>query len=245
MTSWTIDIPTEPTKRLVAIDNIALKTEREAIEDFFSFCGIIESLEIKVDGEHKIGLILFEEDSAANTAVQFSEVAVIDDNPIKVEPYFKSAAADSPDTKLQSAEVTTDTSQSKDGKSVSHVMAELLASGYVLTDNVLKKGVEFDERYNVSTRVNGYINKMAVNFNQLNNKISKSSHNEIHDITDRNEKESAPKSPKKYPLFHSKAGSKMHTIASRMVDKVNMIHEDAKKIVDEKKRESELVKDKK
>ncbi|KAI8990241.1 hypothetical protein BDB01DRAFT_717820 [Pilobolus umbonatus] len=226
--TWTIAIPTEPTLRLVLVKNIAAKTEGETIQDFLSFCGVIEAFEITTDGEHQTALVVFEEASAANTAILLSG-AVIDDNPIQVEPYFKSISTDIPDDTALT-DVTTEISHNKVPKSVSHVMSELLASGYVLTDNVLKKGVEFDGRYNVSTRVNGYLNKIGVGLHHLNQKISKSPHNTVDVIADQNRQESQHRSAKKHNLFQSKAGSKVHSIASRMVEKVNMIHEDAKRI---------------
>jgi RNA recognition motif-containing protein len=73
---WTINVPTEPTSRLVLVKNISLETQEATIKDFFSFCGIITAFEIKKDNEdekHQTALILFEKDSAAKTATLLSQ----------------------------------------------------------------------------------------------------------------------------------------------------------------------------
>lgn len=86
----------------------------------------------------------------------------MDDCPIVVEPYHKAGVVEPIITKPGVEEPITTTTAPVVNKSVSHVMAELLASGYVLTEPVVAKGVAFDEKHGVSTRVSGYINKVKL-----------------------------------------------------------------------------------
>lgn len=69
----TTTIPSEPTRRLVYVSNISSKTEQATIKDFFSFCGVIDSFEMKQLNDKQVALILFEQESSANTATLLSQ----------------------------------------------------------------------------------------------------------------------------------------------------------------------------
>lgn len=77
---------------------------------------------------------------------------MIDDEHITVSPYFESAFP-------AEAEKDTDaTETSQEGKPKARVAAELLASGYLLQDQIVAKGLEYDGKYNVTSRLTGYLN---------------------------------------------------------------------------------------
>ncbi|KAI8637761.1 hypothetical protein BD408DRAFT_486011 [Parasitella parasitica] len=252
---WTISIPAEPTARLVFARNISLETQEATIKDFFSFCGIISAFEMKKDVEdekHQIALILFEKEAAAKTATLLSQ-AVVDDSPIDVKPYFKQTpvaggvmATGSANAEQQQQQQQ-QRKQSQESKSASHVMAELLASGYVLTESVVMKGVEFDEKHGVSSRVNGYLTKMGVSYTQLNQKIrgASSEKNVAADTavsppedTVDTSLSSAPASSRMQSLKNSRAGLRVQGLASRVAGKVSSVHEEAKRIATEKKKDA-------
>ncbi|CEP15079.1 hypothetical protein [Parasitella parasitica] len=259
---WTMSIPAEPTSRLVLVKNISLKTQEATIKDFFSFCGIITAFEMKKnvqDEQHQMALILFEKDAAAKTATLLSQ-AVVDDCPIEVEPYFKQVlvaentttpvATDSANAEQQQQQQQ---KQPQESKSASHVMAELLASGYVLTESVVKKGVEFDEKHGVSSRVNGYLTKMGAGLTQLNQRIyGASSEKSIAantaatpgDTVDTTAAvsttslSSVPAPSRMQSLKNSRASLKVQGFASRIAGKVSSVHEEAKRIAAEKKNDA-------
>lgn len=121
----------------------------------------------------------------------------MDDHPIIVESFYKTGVE----------EPIADTTVVTQAKSVSHVMAELLASGYVLTEPVVAKGVAFDEKHGVSSRVGGYLNKVKL---QLGHQPGARSTG----------------TGKMHSLFNSKAGLKVQEMAS----KVSSVHAEAKRI---------------
>ncbi|GAN02338.1 actin cytoskeleton protein [Mucor ambiguus] len=253
---WSINIPAEPTSQLVLVKNISLETQEATIKDFFSFCGIITAFEMKRDihdEKHHIALIMFEKDSAAKTATLLSQ-AVVDDSPIEVEPYFKQVpAAENITTPVSRDAQQKQQQQPQESKSVSHVMAELLASGYVLTESVVNKGAEFDEKHGVSTRVNGYLNKMGLSMTQLNQKFHSSSNLKDKSApvaavpadstangsdTPTTTTTASPAPSRMQNLMNSRASLKVQGFASRMAGKVSTVHEEAKRIAAEKKKDA-------
>jgi hypothetical protein len=135
-----------------------------------------------------------------------------------VEPYFKqateAAAAAAP-----MIENPANTANAQQQQSVSHVMAELLASGYVLTESVIKKGAEFDQKHGLSTRVNGYLNKVGIHLNPKGTTIT----------SDRSASQDT-KPSRMQGLMNSRASLRMQGFASRVADRVSVVHEEAKKI---------------
>ncbi|CAO0802512.1 unnamed protein product [Mucor circinelloides] len=254
---WSISIPAEPTSQLVLVKNISLETPEATIKDFFSFCGIITAFEMKKeisDEKHQVALIMFEKDSAAKTATLLSQ-AVVDDSPIEVEPYFKQipVAENTTTPVVKDAQQQPQQKQPQESKSVSHVMAELLASGYVLTESVVNKGTEFDEKHGVSTRVHGYLTKMGLSMTQLNQKFHSSSNVKEKSVpvaavpidgaadssittttttttTTPNTTAASPAPSRMQNLINSRASLKVQGFASRVAGKVSTVHEEAKRI---------------
>lgn len=262
-TTWTtVDIPAEPNACIVLIKNISTETKEATIKDFFSFCGVIKAFEMKLDeqdGQHQIAIVIFEKESAAKTATLLSQ-AVVDDSPIEVEPFFVKVNAEPINSNTANKEINDNAQQQQqqrqESKSVSHVMAELLASGYVLTESVINKGAEFDNKHGVSTTVNGYLNKMGINLAQLNQRFytsstAKSNPETVTDDSNHAQQtrsatatsttdtptsnSSSGGSSRIQNLLGSKAGLKVQGIASRVADRVTNVHEEAKRIAAEKK----------
>ncbi|KAI9478760.1 MAG: hypothetical protein EXX96DRAFT_572177 [Benjaminiella poitrasii] len=235
---WSIDIPTEPTPCLVIVKNISPKTEEAAIKDFFSFCGVINAFEMKKSSndDYQLALVHFEKESAAKTATLLSQ-AVVDDSPIEVEPYFSTAVPAATENTTEMNKEVEAANQPQETKSASRIMAELLASGYVLTESVIAKGVEFDEKHNVSTRFNGYLNKVGINLDNLSQKWhrSSSSSNDIgsNNVNERSataDTEHVQGNSRMQNLMNSRASLKVQGFASRIANKVSNVHEEAKRI---------------
>jgi imidazolonepropionase-like amidohydrolase len=143
----------------------------------------------------------------------------VDESPINVEPYFKQTGA-VPIVENPATTATTTNNDAQQQQSVSHVMAELLASGYVLTESVVTKGAEFDQKHGVSTRVNGYLTKVGIHL----------SPKRVANDTTRSTPQEPIKSSRMQGLINSRASLKMQGFASRVADKVSVVHEEAKKI---------------
>ncbi|KAI9356350.1 hypothetical protein BD770DRAFT_411272 [Pilaira anomala] len=241
---WNIQLPTEPTANIVLIKNISGQTQEATIKDFFSFCGQIQAFEMRKtnDNELQEAIVYFEQESAAKTATLLSQ-AVVDDSPIFVEPYFKVIK----EPIVRGGTDDTVAEQKQENKPVSHVMTELLASGYVLTESVLAKGIEFDEKHGVSTRMSGYLNKVGINLNRFGSSTTTAAATTTPPNEDLTRSNSAPASTtvassssstnptRMQSLLKSKAGLRVQGIASRMADKVTNVHEEAKRIAADKK----------
>lgn len=171
-------------------------------------------------------------------------LAVVDNSPIEVEPYYKGQQQQEPINKGDQQ------TKGQQQQSASHVMAQLLASGYVLTESVINKGAEFDEKHGVSTKVNGYLNKVGINLSNLNTRfVQRNASKNSGDVggggttattTDDNSNvqarsSSATSSTTQQPsrmqnLMKSRAGLKVQGIASSVANKVSNVHEEAKRI---------------
>ena len=82
--------------------------------------------------------------------------ALIDDKHIIATPYFESTAStnDEPETQPENAQET---------KPKARIAAEILANGYLLQDHIVAKGLEYDTKYNLSTRLTGYMQTLQTN----------------------------------------------------------------------------------
>jgi hypothetical protein len=158
----------------------------------------------------------------------------VDDSPIEVEPYFINsepiinASETNKAINNNNIDAEQQQQQQQESKSVTQVMAELLASGYVLTESVINKGTEFDSKHGVSTTVNSYLSKMGISLTQLNQRFY--SNKMTDDTTQPTTTRSVNSSNKIQNLLSSKAGLKVQGIASIVVDKVSNVHEEAKRI---------------
>ncbi|KAH8554863.1 hypothetical protein BGW37DRAFT_481421 [Umbelopsis sp. PMI_123] len=232
MVNWTTPIPTEPTPTLVHVKNLSLTTSQKTAKDFFEFCGKIKSFELQpsADGKHQEALILFERESAAKTAVLLSN-ALIDESHITVESYFPS------NTEPQKDHTVDDTTQ--EAKPKSNIMAEILASGYVLTDNVVAKGIEFDSKYAFTKRIQDYLAKLTATAQQLDEKYKVSDKaSEVdtkYGIQQRTKTTAETAQNKAQELLHTETGQKVQTFADHIMKQVGAVHRDALRIAEEKK----------
>ncbi|KAI7908061.1 uncharacterized protein BX663DRAFT_492848 [Cokeromyces recurvatus] len=165
--NWNILTSQTPSPNYVLVKNISLQSTEKTVKDFFLFCGKIKEFEMKVDEDdekHQIALIHFERESAAKTAVLLSN-ALIGDSYITAQSYF-----DVP----TSNETTTDSSdqqqETQETKPKSHIAAEILANGYMLQDHVVAKGLEYDHKYNLTSRLTNFFNTIQTNVKQFDEK---------------------------------------------------------------------------
>lgn len=80
---------------------------------------------------------------------------MIDECHITATPYFdKHAAAESETAPAENANAA---DQQQESKPKSRVAAEILANGYVLHDQIVAKGLEYDNKYGLSSRLQGYL----------------------------------------------------------------------------------------
>ncbi|ORZ39978.1 hypothetical protein BCR44DRAFT_57375, partial [Catenaria anguillulae PL171] len=155
----------EATPNAVLVQNISANATEKAVKDFFSFCGKINRFELIAAGETQEAFILFDKESAANTARLLSN-AVIVDRSVTVKSFFDAhdndaAVAVEEDTKKAEA------AQDKEHKPYTRVVAELLAEGYTLSEGIAKRGLAIDEQYSITKTLTAYFFSARARAEQL------------------------------------------------------------------------------
>ncbi|KAI9483519.1 MAG: hypothetical protein EXX96DRAFT_558465 [Benjaminiella poitrasii] len=228
--SWNISIPENPSPNYVLVKNIALQSTEETVREFFLFCGKIKEFELKVDQDdekHKIALISFERESAAKTAVLLSN-ALIDDSHIVAQPYF-----DIP-TSNETNNDSSDQQEGQETKPKSRIAAEILANGYLLQDHVVAKGLEYDHKYNLSSRLNSFFNTVQSNVKQFDEKYriwdKAVNIDQKYKIGEKVQNAKQTAQTKAQAALQTPTGQKVHDIAQQTLAQIAAVHYEAKRI---------------
>ncbi|KAG1306165.1 hypothetical protein G6F64_007807 [Rhizopus arrhizus] len=209
-----ITIPEIPSASYVLVKNISIESSEKTVREFFLFC---------------VALIHFERESAAKTATLLSN-ALIDQSHIIVSHYFESS--------VPKEESSLTEEKSQESKPKSRIVAEILANGYILQDQVVAKGLEYDSKYHLSTRLGGYLSALTSNVKQMDDKYriwdkaieidSKFKIQEkVHHAT-----QTAHTTAQ--TALHSPTGQKVHDLANQTLAQIAAVHYEAKKIQNEK-----------
>lgn len=236
MTNWTISIPETPSPNFVLVKNIALESTEQTVKEFFLFCGKIKEFELKVDEEdekHQTALIQFERESAAKTAALLSN-ALIDDSHIIATPYFDIPTTESNEKSIDSP----DHNETQEAKPKSRIAAEILANGYMLQDHVVAKGLEYDNKYNVSSRLTGFLSTLQNNVKQFDEKYriwdKAVNIDQKYKIQEKVQTAAQTAQEKAQAALQTPTGQKVHDFASQTLAQIAAVHYEAKKIQGEK-----------
>ncbi|CAO3589159.1 unnamed protein product [Absidia cylindrospora] len=233
----------EPTPNLVKVTNISKDTKEATLRDFFAFCGKIKEFELEADGDHQKALILFEAAKAAKTAELLSN-ALVEDSHIQVDAYFPNTPA--PQDEKQSA--AADTSGSTEGgegdhqnkKTVSNIMAELLSSGYMLGDQVLAKGIEFDHKFGVKDTVQHYYDQVRQNLHQWNEQYHVSDKaSEMEQKMGLQQKQKEASDMAQNWLHNNPTGQKVSGLISQFSQQITDLNNEAKRLASVRQNEAQ------
>jgi len=166
----------------VLVSNLSSNATEKAVSDFFSFCGRISKMFIKREKDAGTAVVEFESESAAKTALLLSNALIVD-KPITVTPYASVAKPASPSTAAPNQpapnpptsapanpnqpniispenQIPGTTISNKDygnvaddDRSKTSVIASLLASGYILSQDVAAKAAEIDHQHQFSQQI--------------------------------------------------------------------------------------------
>lgn len=222
--SWSkVQIPEQPTATLVVVKDISPASSEKTVKDFFLFCGKIKDFELQKDEStgKQSALVWFEREPAAKTATLLTN-ALIDDSHITVEAYFKDA--------IPTGDEVHDESQ--EGKPKSKIIAEYLAAGYQLQDQVIAKGLEYDQKYNLSDKVKAYLAQLQETVKQLDEKykLTETVTAKAGEIDNKYQVQDKVKQVQQHPV-----AQRVQDIASTTYAQVLAVHEQAKLIAAEKK----------
>jgi len=137
----------------VHVSGISSQTSEKEVRDFFSFCGKITSLSVTpasdAEDAPKSAAVTFEKETAAKTAL------LLDNTQLGPSQVHVSSAASFDDLTSKAAHSPTgaggDDIEQED-KPRSRIVAEYLAHGYTLSDNVIQKAIALDKQHGYSNR---------------------------------------------------------------------------------------------
>ncbi|CAO1623048.1 unnamed protein product [Sympodiomycopsis kandeliae] len=146
----------------VQVSNIAAKTSKKALEDFFSFCGSITSLDVTPDGNDKQkATITFAKESAASTAAMLHG-GTLDGSPLTVQSPGAGTTLGGAATSAGAAQPSSADAHTvgQEDKPRTAIVAEILAHGYSLSDDVTKRAIDLDNKHGLSDRFKGYLSQL-------------------------------------------------------------------------------------
>jgi len=139
----------------VEASNLGKEVTEKQVTDFFSFCGKIQKLELKPDGDTQKAIITFERPSAARTALLLQD-AHLGTSQVHVT---SSVPLDGSATPPQSTDKSASSHDfPQEDKPRTAVLAEYLSQGYTLTDQALQKAIEYDHKNGISKRFHALLN---------------------------------------------------------------------------------------
>ena len=142
--------------------------------DFFSFCGKISSIELSPDGDDKQKAhIVFEKDSAGQTAAMLNGGS-LDGSPLTVQLPTMSSAGGAASSQT-SQDPTHPNTVGQEDKPRTAIVAEILAHGYALSDDVTKRAIDLDNKHGLSDRFKGYLAQLD---RSLGERVMKGTSNE-------------------------------------------------------------------
>ncbi|KAF2660480.1 actin cytoskeleton protein [Lophiostoma macrostomum CBS 122681] len=148
----------------VHVEGISTKTSEDEIKSFFSFCGKIQSLSVTPTDESTQSLsvtptdestqsasVTFEKPAAAKTALLLDNTQL---GPNSVHVSSSKSIDELAGDKSASAEEAKDGDHDleQEEKPRGRILAEYLAHGYVISDNVIERALTLDKQHGVSSR---------------------------------------------------------------------------------------------
>jgi phosphorylcholine metabolism protein LicD len=161
-------------------------------------------------------------------------LALIDDCHIIATPYFETS-----NTTTEEKEVSSDDETNiQESKPKSRIAAEILANGYILQDQVVAKGLEYDSKYSLSSRLTGYFTALTSNVKQIDEKYriwdkAVEIDNKFK-IQEKVQTAAQTAQTTATAALQSPTGQKVERIASQTFAQIAAVHFEAKKIQTEK-----------
>lgn len=141
----------------VHVSGISHETSEKEVKDFFSFCGKITSLSITPSSgatdSTKSASVTFEKETAAKTAL------LLDNTQLGKSQVHVATAGNIEDIAQKAGAAFSSSSSDEhhipqEDKPRSRIVAEYLAHGYVLSDNVIQQAISLDNKHGFSARFN-------------------------------------------------------------------------------------------
>merc|ERR1712169_22758 len=138
----------------VHVKGISHETTEKEVKDFFSFCGKINSISVTPESDapdaQKSATVTFEKETAAKTAL------LLDNTQLGKSQVHVSTASTLEDVASKAGAAVSssvpDDHIAQEDKPRTRIVAEYLAHGYSLSDNVINKAIAVDKEHGFSSR---------------------------------------------------------------------------------------------
>lgn len=162
----------------------------------------------------------------------YYRTALIDESHIVASPYF-----DIPSSTLGDNERSVDSpeqNETQEGKPKSRIAAEILANGYMLQDHVVAKGLEYDNKYNVSSRLTGFLSSLQSSAKQFDEKYriwdKAVGIDQKYKIGEKVQTAAQTAQTKAQAALQTPTGQKVQDLANQTLAQIAAVHYEAKKI---------------
>lgn len=244
----------------VIASNIPSSISYEKLQEFFSFCGSIKTINLVSKGEKTLTYeIHFQLEKALTTALLLND-AELNGVSIKVEEnkgdappkYGESGASkEVSDNKIQDESTTTGDSKyddiSQEEKPKYAIMAQLLALGYQVSDNLIEKAISFDKEKGYSGKFKSFLADLDAKYihssqpDSTANRGIEKAQSTLNDLTNSFNKSSYLSRLSQY--FEKAAnhpyGIKIHRFYESLAKDVREVHEEAKRLTELRKERDE------
>jgi RNA recognition motif-containing protein len=225
----------------VQVANIAQTTTKDHLDDFFTFCGKITSIDLKDTHPTKSAIIHFEKPQAAKTALMLngglldgSNLQVTSDTVKEDESHHDEAHPPPSDAPFEQSD-----------KPRAAIAAEYLAKGYALSDQILSKAIDLDKKHGISNRFLSYITsvdktvgaKVGGPDQTVSGKVQSALAGASTRARSMDEQRGISKQATSYykTAFESPFGQKVFAFYSTTAKQVQDIHEEARRMADAQK----------
>ncbi|KAL9939383.1 hypothetical protein V8E36_002196 [Tilletia maclaganii] len=146
----------------IIVTNVAGSTTKDGLNDFFSYCGAIRDISLSADGSKQKAEITFEKASAATTASMLSGGS-LDGADLEItlaqtaEDTAKTAVNQTADAAKEKAQQAKEGLIGQEDKPRVTIVAEYLAQGYVISDEITKRAIDYDKQHGYSERFTSWL----------------------------------------------------------------------------------------
>jgi RNA recognition motif-containing protein len=218
----------------VHVSGLAPTTTETQLHDFFTFCGKISSIDFNADD--KSAIIHFEKPSAAKTAL------MLNDGHLDGVDIIVTSDVEHPDVD-PAADDSAPIDQSD--KPRAGIAAEYLARGYKLSDGILQRAIEMDNRQGISKRFLNYFHQFDTTVGAralgpdrtLSGKVQATFSSAANQARSVDEQKGYSKTAHEYysKAISSPFGQKVFSFYTSTSKQVRDIHEEARRIADQHK----------
>ncbi|KAG9237113.1 hypothetical protein BJ875DRAFT_454654 [Amylocarpus encephaloides] len=218
----------------VHVSNISSKTSEKEVQDFFSFCGKITSIEITSTGETQKAAVTFEKEIAAKTALLLDNTAL---GATQVKVASASGSSEDDGRHFTSNDTRDSDEITQEEKPRGRIVAEYLAHGYVIGDHAIQKAINLDTKHGVSSRFLSTIQNLDSKYHATDKAKSV---DQSYGVTQKTNSLLTGLSSYFEKAANTPTGKSVVNFYTKSATQVQDIHTEARRLADIKKQDSDV-----